>query len=150
MTKNIASIQTWQSGGNVMVDIVTLTDGRILTITEECCIVHKNQKAMDEYFDGDIEGATEIHFKDALDLNDKQLAVMLAYDVVEEGCLKPNVEEKDATFVVLTYEEPKHDFARIVTRNGVSIFCGNVYKPNDVYATWSMHLWLKMNPQKRR
>ena len=38
----ITSTETVHTGGNCMVDILTMSDGRVITVTDECIVVNAN------------------------------------------------------------------------------------------------------------
>lgn len=63
-TTIIASIQTVQTGGGILVDFVTLKNGKIITISDECVVVHPDmESAMDGTGDR-IEGVIYFHLAD--------------------------------------------------------------------------------------
>mgnify|MGYP001614233119 CR=1 FL=1 len=38
----IKEVSSWDSGGGIKVDLVTLTDGRVLAITDEVIVLYRN------------------------------------------------------------------------------------------------------------
>lgn len=41
----VTKIETVNTGGNCLVDIITLWDGRVITLNDECLCVFKNEQA---------------------------------------------------------------------------------------------------------
>jgi hypothetical protein len=44
----IRSISTWDSGGGINIDVIELTDGRVLGITDESVVLYKNMESLEE------------------------------------------------------------------------------------------------------
>jgi hypothetical protein len=47
-TEYIKSISSWDSGGGIVIDIVELSDGRVLGITDEAVVLYPNMEALEE------------------------------------------------------------------------------------------------------
>lgn len=45
-TEYIASIETINTGGGCLVDVITLKDGRVIGLNDECVVMYKN---MDDF-----------------------------------------------------------------------------------------------------
>ena len=44
----IKSISTWNSGGDIEINVIELKDGRVLGITEEVVILYKDMEDLEE------------------------------------------------------------------------------------------------------
>jgi len=45
--EHIADISTWDSGGGILLDVITLKDGRILAISEEVVILYSSLEELE-------------------------------------------------------------------------------------------------------
>ena len=41
-TDRIKSVSTWGSGGNIELDLIELTDGRVLCVSDEAVVLYKD------------------------------------------------------------------------------------------------------------
>lgn len=45
--ENIVDISTWDSGGGVLIDLITLKDGRILAVSAEVVVLYDSLEALE-------------------------------------------------------------------------------------------------------
>ncbi len=50
--EHIKEISTWNSGGGVMLDLITLKDGRVLVVSDDVVVLYEN---MEEVTDGEAK-----------------------------------------------------------------------------------------------
>ncbi|WP_374090125.1 hypothetical protein [Methylomicrobium lacus] len=55
-TEYIRSVSSWDSGGGITVDIVELSDGRVLGITDESVVLYPNMEALESGESDDAAG----------------------------------------------------------------------------------------------
>ena len=51
----VKSIDTYFTGGGCTVDVITLTSGQVISLNDECLVVHDNYDQMLKNFDGDYK-----------------------------------------------------------------------------------------------
>ncbi len=56
--EHIKEISTWNSGGGVMLDLITLKDGRVLVVSDDVVVLYEN---MEEATDGEAKERPLIH-----------------------------------------------------------------------------------------
>ena len=61
MHEYVVEIKTWNSGGNIMLDIVTLNNGNVIVISDDAVSLWNSEN---EFFEDDGEQKTEILYRD--------------------------------------------------------------------------------------
>jgi len=53
----IESVKNFTAGGNNAIDLITLVDGKVLSITSECVVLHHNMKEFEDSLENLNEAA---------------------------------------------------------------------------------------------
>lgn len=46
--EHVAEVSTWNSGGGQLLDLITLSDGRVLVISEDAVVLYSNMAEVEE------------------------------------------------------------------------------------------------------
>ena len=123
---NIAKIDTWNSGGNCMVDMIYLNDGRVIGLNEECVVLYPSENAL---FD-DNETEFPCIITDHVDFNQ---------DSYEELSTLP-YDQRLGDFVVCTWSEyPDLDMLLLDDGRILGIDSATICLYSD-YQQWERHL----------